>query len=255
MLSLVRARRVLSRRHGTVYITFADPISLRDALGDRKDVFRRHHDAETLERKRRFVQKLGFRLLREVNDAAVAGATSMSASVLLGLPHRACRLDDFVIRARSLVRYLRTRGVRFTASLERNDEGGFRENLTFLESGGLVQRLASENRSVINVPDDKRLALADLARCLGMFVNRRNDPAQAAADAKRDDLSNVTLEQQLVVAFAQLAADKVDLRDLLDRAIAAGEVKLAPDARPLRDHPTLAGEIARCAGAAAVLPQ
>ena len=156
---LVRARRVLSRRHGTAYITFAEPISLNDALGDRKEVFRHQDDGETAERKRRFVQKLGFRLLREVNNSAVAGATSVSATVLLGLSHRACRLADFVTRAQALARYLRARQVRFTASLERNDEGDFRENLGFLEGGGLIQRLASEARSVIYVPDEKRLAL------------------------------------------------------------------------------------------------
>ncbi len=159
LAALVRARRVLSRRHGTVYITFADPISLNDALGERKEVFRHRHDPDTLEHKRRFVQKLGFRLLREVNDTAVAGATSVSATVLLGLPHDACRLDEFVTRARALVRYLRSRGARFTASLERNDEGDFRENLGFLENGGLIQRLASEARSVVYVPAEKRLAL------------------------------------------------------------------------------------------------
>jgi len=159
LAGLVRARRVLSRRHGTVDITFADPISLNDALGDRKEAFRHRHDPETLERKRRFVQKLGFRLLRAVNDGAVAGATSVSATVLLGLPHRACRLDDFVSRARALARYLRAHGVRFTASLVRNDESDFRENLGFLESGGLIQRLASEARSVVYVPDERRRAL------------------------------------------------------------------------------------------------
>jgi glycerol-3-phosphate O-acyltransferase len=159
LAGLMRARNVLSRRHGTVYISFAEPISLNGALGERKEVFRHQHDAETLERKRRFVQKLGFRLLREVNDTAVAGATSVSATVLLGLAHRASRLDDFVTRARALARYLRARGVRFTASLERNDEGDFRENLGFLESGGLIQRLASEARSVIYVPGERRLAL------------------------------------------------------------------------------------------------
>ncbi|MGH7790544.1 MAG: 1-acyl-sn-glycerol-3-phosphate acyltransferase [Candidatus Binatia bacterium] len=159
LASLVRARRVLSRRHGTVYINFAEPISLSAALGDRKAAFRDQQDAAAEERKRRFVQKLGFRLLREVNDASVAGATSVSATVLLSLPHRACRLDDFVARAQALTRYLRARGVRFTASLERNEAGGFRENLGFLESGGLIQRLASEARSVIYVPGEKRLAL------------------------------------------------------------------------------------------------
>ena len=159
LAGLMRARRVLRRRHGTVSITFAEPISLNDALGERKETFRRQTDPEVLTQKRRFVQKLGFRLLREVNAAAVAGATSVSASVLLGLPHRACRLDDFVTRALALTRFLRAREVRFTASLERNSGGEFRENLGFLESGGLMQRLAGGERSVIYVPTEKRLAL------------------------------------------------------------------------------------------------
>jgi glycerol-3-phosphate O-acyltransferase len=157
--SLVRARRVLSRRHGTVYISFADPISLNEALGDRKEAFRHNEDPAVVERKRRFVQKLGFRLLREVNAATVAGATSVSATVLLSASPRACRLPDFVTRAQVLARYLRARGVRFTASLERNVEGEFRENLGFLENGGLIQRLATEARGVIYVPAEKRPAL------------------------------------------------------------------------------------------------
>lgn len=158
LAGLVRARRVLRRRHGTVSITFAEPISLSAALGDRKDAFRHSTEPAVAEQKRRFVQKLGFRLLREVNAVTVAGATSVSASVLLALPHRACRQDDFVTRALALTAFLRVHGVRFTASLERNAEGEFRENLAFLESGGLVQRLA-ETRSVIHVPSERRLAL------------------------------------------------------------------------------------------------
>ncbi|MEO8605168.1 MAG: hypothetical protein ABI629_21550, partial [bacterium] len=40
-----------------------------------------------------------------------------------------------------------------------NAEGEFRETLGFLESGGLMKRLAAEARSVIYVPTEKRLAL------------------------------------------------------------------------------------------------
>ena len=159
LAGLVRARRVLRRRHGTVDITFAEPISLNEALGTSREEFRHDDDPLVSERKRRFVQKLGFRLLRGVNEVSVAGATSVSATVLLGLPHRACRIDDFVTRAEALTRFLRARAVRFTASLERNVENEFRENLAFLEGGGLVQRLSGEARSVLHVPTEKRLAL------------------------------------------------------------------------------------------------
>jgi glycerol-3-phosphate O-acyltransferase len=71
----------------------------------------------------------------------------------------ACRDPDFVVRAGALVRFLRRRGVRLTASLERNAEAEFRENLAFLESGGLAQRLSGMGGDAIQVPTEKRLAL------------------------------------------------------------------------------------------------
>jgi glycerol-3-phosphate O-acyltransferase len=157
--ALLRARRVLRRRHGTVYLTFAEPISLSESLGERKELFRQAEDPTSLEDKRRFVRKLGFRILRAVNEASVAGATSMSVTVLLALPHRACRQADFVRKAQSLARYLRNRGVRFTSSLERNVEADFRENLSFLEQGGLIRCLTTEEGEVIHVPSEKRLSL------------------------------------------------------------------------------------------------
>src|SRR5262249_5428516 len=153
------ARAVLRRRHGTVYITFADAISLNELLDGRKEHFRETADVAVVEEKRRFIQKLGFRLLREVNQATVAGATSVSATVLLSLPQRACRLREFCTRARSLAELLRWQNVRFTASLDRNLDGEFRENLGFLESGGLIRRLAGDDGGIIHVPTDKRLAL------------------------------------------------------------------------------------------------
>ena len=178
LAGLVRARRVLSRRHGTVYITFADPISLNEALGERKDAFRHQQDPETLERKRRFVQKLGFRLAAR-RQRRGGGRRDLGVGDRAAQPCRTapCRLSDFVTRGRALARYLRARGVRFTASLERNDEGEFRENLGFLENGGLIQRLSSEGRSVIYVPAEKRLALD--------FYKNNTHPLLPAAGAGR----------------------------------------------------------------------
>ena len=37
--ALLRARSVLSQRHGNVYVTFAEPRSLRELLGDRAERF------------------------------------------------------------------------------------------------------------------------------------------------------------------------------------------------------------------------
>src|SRR6185503_8517229 len=69
--ALLRARSVLTRRYGTVYVNFADPISLNGALGPQRERFLDGSgDPPVEEEKKRFIQRLGFRLLREVNQAA-----------------------------------------------------------------------------------------------------------------------------------------------------------------------------------------
>ncbi len=156
--ALFKARTVLRQKYGTVYVTFADPISLNDLLGDRKE--RLHAgaaDPAVEEEKRRFTQKLGFRILREVNAVTVVGATSVSSTVLLSSPHAAWRYPQFLTAAQTLLRFLRHQQIRLTASLERNAED-FKENLAFLESGGLVQRLPGEG-GVIHVAPEKRIIL------------------------------------------------------------------------------------------------
>lgn len=158
LLGLLKARTLLRQKYGTVYITFADPISMGEALGERRERMReRPGDAAIEEEKRRFTQKLGFRILREVNAVTVVGATSVSSTVLLSSPHAAWRYPQFLAAAQTLLRLLRHQGVQITSSLERN-ANDFKENLAFLESGGLIQRLPGED-GVIRVPPEKRVIL------------------------------------------------------------------------------------------------
>ncbi len=156
--ALLRARKLLSQRYGTVYVTFADPISLSDALGDARERFHalsKQRDVE--EEKRRFIQKLGFRILREVNDVTVAGATSVSATVLLSSPHAAVRYRDYLARAQALAHFLEHKPVKITESLRRNLPD-FRESLWFLRSAELIAPVGGEE-DLISVPAEKRLNL------------------------------------------------------------------------------------------------
>src|SRR6185436_5841718 len=157
--ALLRARSVLKRRYGTVYVSFADPISLNGSLGAQRARFAGNGDPTIEEERRRYVRRLGFRLLREVNAVAVAGATSISATGLLGAPRAACRIEEFRDVALALTGLLRASHVRLTASLERNESSKFRESLAWLESGGLVQRLKDSNGVVLHVPNDRRVSL------------------------------------------------------------------------------------------------
>jgi glycerol-3-phosphate O-acyltransferase len=158
--ALLRARSVLKRRYGTAYVSYGTPISLSQALGPLRDRAQEVvGDPVVEEEKRRFIQRLGFRLLREVNGAAVAGATSASATTLLAAPRPALRLGEFLQRAQALVALLRWEGVKLTASLERNAGSNFRESLAWLEGGGNVQRLADADGVVLHVPPERRVTL------------------------------------------------------------------------------------------------
>jgi glycerol-3-phosphate O-acyltransferase len=158
--ALLRARSILSRRFGTSYVSFGDPISLGTMLGEQRERFRAGGAApEIEEEKKRMIMRLGFHVLREINAVAVAGATSMSATALLGAPRPACRLGEFVSVAGTLVELLRARRLRVTASLERNVGTNFRESLRWLADGGLIERIHDSDGVVLHVPAGKRVNL------------------------------------------------------------------------------------------------
>ena len=93
---------------------------------------------------------------------------------------------------------------------------------------------------------DKRFALTALGRHLGMFTARPPKEAPAPKTAPALDpstqLTAAEMEGHFVQIFARLAAQKVDLFDLLNRAIEAGTVKIEPDAYPLREHIAIEGK-------------
>ncbi|MBM4265190.1 MAG: hypothetical protein FJ144_01030 [Deltaproteobacteria bacterium] len=159
--ALLRARSVLKQRHGTVYVSFSEPRSLREMLGDRAARFAtRAEEPEVAEEQRRFVQKLGFRILHEVNAVAVVGATSLSATVLLSASQESQASREFAHRARMLAEILRWKGAAFTTSLERNlGRSDFGEIIHFLASAKLLEVVESSGERVLRVPAGKRKVL------------------------------------------------------------------------------------------------
>lgn len=159
--ALLKARSVLKQRHGTVYVSFAEPMSLCETLGDRLGRFAEGaNDPVVQEEQRRFVQKLGFRILHEVNEASVVGATSLTATVLLASPRGSSDFESFAASARTLAELLRWRGTTFTPSLERNlGQANFGEITSFLVSSGLLAVTEDGGTRSLTVPANKRKVL------------------------------------------------------------------------------------------------
>lgn len=171
MLGLLRARKTLQRRFGSVHVSFGEPISLADALGRDRQAFEalvRHQidepevRAELEARKREFVTSLGHSLVERIALAMVANATSVAALVLLGGQRTGMLRDELVAGVNESVDLLRLKGVRLTQAFE-HDLPDFRDSIAFLEKSELIRSRLDHRGEIVYFEDESRVAL-DLYR-------------------------------------------------------------------------------------------
>jgi len=156
-LGLLRARKYLQRRFGSVFVNFGEPISLADALGGERERFARG-GPEVEAAKRRFVESLGHRIVERINWATVANATSVAACALLGDRRRGQLRHELTGRMREIVDLLRLQDVRLTPALER-DQGDFREAIAFLQRSELVKAMPDPRGEILYFEEPQRRAL------------------------------------------------------------------------------------------------
>lgn len=159
MLGLVRARKVLGRRFGSVFVHFGEPISLARALEGRRELFvEGDEDEERAQERRRLTEALGNEIVERINWAMVANATSVAACALLGEPRRGLFREELVRRMGQVVDLLRLQDVPLTPALEA-DEGSFRESIDFLLRSGLIRSQADPRGEVLYYEESHRRAL------------------------------------------------------------------------------------------------
>jgi glycerol-3-phosphate O-acyltransferase len=171
MLGLLRARKYLQRKFGSVHISFGEPISLAGALGNQRDQFealqRGQIDSpeirEDLEdRKRDFISDLGHSLVERIGWATVANATSVAAVVLMGGSNSGLLRERLVAGMQDVAALLKLQGVRLTPAFERN-LGDLREAIGFLERSDLIHSRLDHRGEIIYFDENRRRAL-DLYR-------------------------------------------------------------------------------------------
>jgi glycerol-3-phosphate O-acyltransferase len=162
VMGLVRARKYLQRRFGSVFVNFGEPLSLAEALGDRRERFRGAADEEVVAERRAFLESLGNRIAERINWAAVANATSVAACALLGERSRGLLRTDLVARMQQVVDLLRLQDVRLTPALAR-DEGRFEEAIGQLLRTDLLHSVRDPRGELLYFEESKRRAL-DLYR-------------------------------------------------------------------------------------------
>jgi glycerol-3-phosphate O-acyltransferase len=178
MLGLLRARKYLQSKFGSVHVSFGEPISLANALGSQRNAFealqRGQIDspeiAEDLEgRKREFVKDLGLSLVERIGWATVANSTSVAAVVLMGGVRSGLLRERLVKGMQDVAVLLKLQGVRITPALER-DLGELRESIGFLERCDLIQSRLDHRGEILYFEDNRRRALDMYRNSIAHFL-------------------------------------------------------------------------------------
>jgi len=162
VLELLRARKFLRRRFGTVFVNFGEPISLAESLGDQREILTGEEAPDHNAEKRAFIETLGNRIAERINWAAVPSATSVASCALLGERHRGMLRADLARRMQQIVDLLRLQDIRLTPALQR-DEGDFNESIASMLRMDLIRSTQDANGEILYFEQSRRRAL-DLYR-------------------------------------------------------------------------------------------
>jgi glycerol-3-phosphate O-acyltransferase len=162
MLGLVRARKFLSRRFGSVFVNFGEPISLAEALAGRGEHWSGPETPEIAAERRAFVEQLGTRIVERINWAMAASATAVACCALLGERQRGLFRTELVRRMQQIVDLLRLMDVRLTPELSR-DAGDFGDAIASLQRMDLLRSTLDARGEILYFESGKRRAL-DLYR-------------------------------------------------------------------------------------------
>ena len=182
MLRLVRAWRFLQRRFGSVFVNFGEPLSLTEAIGDRRAEIEGDSDEATAAR-RVFVEQLGQEIVEQMNLAVVPHATSVAACALLGERRRGLFRADLALRMQQLVDLLRMMSVKLTPALL-HDEGDFSDSIASLQRMDLIRAAPDPRGEILFFDPGKRRAL-DIYRNSILHYLARAELPRARAVARR----------------------------------------------------------------------
>ena len=157
-LALVRARKYLERRFGSVFVNFGEPISLAQRLEGRRELFTSEESPEVASGRRALTEALGNEIVERINWAMVANSTSVAAAALLGEPRRGMFRRELTQRMGEVVDLLRLQDVQMTPALVR-DEGEFNESIGFLLRAGLIKSESDPRGEILYYEESRRRAL------------------------------------------------------------------------------------------------
>jgi glycerol-3-phosphate O-acyltransferase len=159
LAQLVRARSVLKKRYGTVYVKFSQPMSLKTYMQ------RFELDFQTMKPKERHAMYRDFawRIIHNINTASMITPFALVAAVILTTSKRGISLAEIKLIIRNYYNYLQHQGVRMASRLQEL-EMALEDALSLMEKSKWLELLADEDETdeeerIYTVEDSHRLHL------------------------------------------------------------------------------------------------
>jgi glycerol-3-phosphate O-acyltransferase len=156
---LVRARRLLKKRYGKVYVKFAPPISLRQYVAR----LSLNPDEVSPKERHAMYRNFGWRIIHSINQASLVTPFALVAAAFLTTPKRGISLAEVKRIIHVYYDYLQDRGVRMAATLH-DLERTVQDTLSLMEKGKWLEVLEDEEETdeeerIYTMEDASRLQL------------------------------------------------------------------------------------------------
>jgi len=161
--SIPRSQRLIRDKYGKIYLSFGEPISLKEYLeksGEQVDAGHEEAGDATDEGLDFGFETLGNGLVKEINRLTMVTPGSLVACTLLSSSKPARKETELKYAWNWLYQYLLERKVRMSKTFE-NNRYWYEEALEFYKSKKMVNFLPDQesSRQIISIPDNSRLNL------------------------------------------------------------------------------------------------
>ncbi len=151
----IKMVRRFHKKFGDIHISFGEPLSLRDQLGEQNPDAEPNPDEQNIG-----VQKTAFEVMVRINNSTPITPTSLLTIALLGKGDRALTLEEIAGPVDKLGAYVRKRGLPTTGIDELQTREGIEQNLQRLIDNGVVSVFSEGPEAVYAIVPDQHLAAA-----------------------------------------------------------------------------------------------
>jgi glycerol-3-phosphate O-acyltransferase len=137
--ALIKNRKILKKRYGSVYLNIGEPIMLKEYLDSQE----KYIGDMTINERRSLYRKMGYDIADRINKISVVTPFSLVAMGLLGHYKRGISHNDLMHLLDEFCAYLDHRKVRFSYSLA-NRAKAFTDSLDLFESSGFLSKMGVE---------------------------------------------------------------------------------------------------------------